>query len=218
MWRREQKSVCAQFPLERQHVLNSTAHSPFLFLATCLAQRSSYNRSILLLFFFKFVGNTLFLLITKITPLLQLKWTQRIFSLLISTVFGFRFVLPTTVSSERKIMCTIMVDGKHQIMWDVYALHRPPYQKLGDREGNWQTKIEPGEKETEFKRKRQTLKMKWGKGWWLGRGQCIHWCLARVPLWRQGHHRIRGLDSDPKTDYLWAAANFRTLCKLPKSW
>ena len=41
-------------------------------------------------------------------------------------------------------------------------------KKLWDREGNWQTKIEPGEKETEFKRKRQTLRMKWGEGWWLG--------------------------------------------------
>lgn len=96
-------------------------------------------------------------------------------------------------------MCTIMVDGKHQIMKCTCSPSPTLPKNWGDREGNWQTKTEPGEKETEFKRKRQTLKMKWGERVVAGRrGQCIHWCLARFHSGDKGHRHIRGLDSDPE--------------------
>lgn len=62
-------------------------------------------------------------------------------------------------------------------------------KNLGGGEGNWQTKTEPGEKETEFKRKRQTLKRKWGERVAVGReGQCIHWYVARFHAADKGHH------------------------------
>lgn len=80
-------------------------------------------------------------------------------------------------------MCTIMVDGKHQIMKCICS--PSPTLPKSDVEGNWQTKIEPEKRKLNLIGKRQTLKMKWGKGGgWEKRP--VHTLVpGQVPLWRQ---------------------------------
>lgn len=180
------EEVCAQFPQTQrecpilQHIFHFYVSPPAWPTKVFLASFCFVS------FHFKFVRDTSFLL-TNLPFHVKSNGPREYFFNMI--LFRFRFVLLLRLhDGENDLYHTCW--GKHRIT-KLYMLLTP--KTLGHWEENWQTKIEPGKKETEFKRKGQSRRK---SGRRVSAGRNNHRCGE---VWRGASLRPK----EATTVHLW---------------